>query len=125
MNNSSDPWASYHNPFSPPSISETQLNKIKEGRFVDFFDLLPENQAAGISSQNDRPIIEIGEGSVLTYKEHGNSKKLKINSFHRWSTAWCLFAQAHLHFYPGDYFNLFTYHSLMVQHVNQYKFEAC
>ena len=121
----SDPWASYPNPFTPPSLSETQLKKIEKRECVDFQDLLPENQASDISFTYDRPTIEISENGMLTHKDHGKARRVKINSFHRWSTAWCIFAQAHLHYHPEDYYNLFAYHALMVQHVSQYKFEAC
>ena len=60
----------------------------------------------------------------MTFKDH-RARKVKINSFHRWSTAWCIFAQAHLYYHPEDFYLLFCYHTLMVQHVSQYKFEAC
>ena len=120
----SDPWASFRNPFTPPALSETQFKKIEERKFVDFTDLLPENQASDITITNDRHTIDIDEHTGLL--RHKDKKtKAKATSFHRWSTAWCIFAQAHLHFHPEDYFELFKYHSIMVQNVNRYKFEAC
>ena len=120
-----DPWASFRNPFTPPALKESELKKIEERKFVDFSDLLPENQATDISLHSDRPVIDIDESTgVLTHKDH-RLKKARVTSFHRWSTAWCLFSQAHLHYHPYDYFELFKYHAIMVQHVNKYKFEAC
>ena len=119
-----NPWDSYHNPFTPPALAKSQLKKIEAREFVDFMDLLPENQTAGTYSAGDHPVIELHEDGRVTHKDHRHSKS-KINSFHRWSAAWTVFAQAHLHFHPEDYFVLFKYHALMVQHVQQYKFEAC
>ena len=120
-----DPWASLNNPFTPPALTETQLKKIEERKFVDFIDLLPENQAADIALGSDRPVIDIDENTgVLTHKDN-KLRKARVSSFHRWSVAYCIFAQAHLHFHPDDYFELFQYHAMMVQHVNMYKYEAC
>ena len=109
---------------SPPAISETQFKKIEDGKFVDFTDLLPENQALDININSDEPCIDIDKQGSLRFKDNKN-KKARVNSFHRWSTAWCVFAQAHLHFFPADYFELFMYHSNMVQFVNAYKYQAC
>ena len=119
-----NPWAAFVNPFTPPPITPTQLKKIENREFVDFADLLPENQASSLSSFFDKPTIEIDANGTLTHKDH-KTKRTKVNSFHRWCSAWCIFAQAHLHFHPEDFFQLFSYHALMVQHVSQYKFEAC
>ena len=119
-----DPWAHFRNPFTPPALTETVLKKIEDGKFVDFTDLLPENQALDIISGTDGPHIVVDESSsILTFKDN-KLKKAKVNSFHRWSTAWCAFAQAHLHYHPQDYFALFKYHSLIVRYVNEYKYAA-
>ena len=120
-----NPWDDFRNPFVPPSLNDTLLKKIEEGKFVDFTDPLPDNQAADIQLNSEGPAIHIDESTgILRHKDH-KTRKLKVNTFHRWSTAWTIFAQAHLHFHPEDYFQLFMYHSHFVEHVNQYKYEAC
>ena len=119
-----NPQNPYHNPFTPPSIAESLLKKIEERKFVDFAELLPENQASDISFGFDKTIIEFNDDGTMTHKDHRN-RKVKINSFHRWCTAWCIFAQAHLYYHLEDYYQIFQYHMLMVQHVSQYTFEAC
>ena len=125
-NNSINSWSAFNNPFTPPSLSKKQLKKIEDREFVDFIDLLPENQTADIGlGIHDRPIIEIDEDTgSLVHKDH-KVKKAKVSSFHRWSVAWTIFAQAHLHYHPEDFFELFQYHAIMVQHINTYRYDAC
>ena len=121
----SDPWASFRNPFTPPALKEAELKKIEERKFVDFTDLLPENQATDITISSDEPAIDIDKSTgILTHNDH-RVKKARVTSFHRWSQAWSKFAQAHLHYHPYDYFELFKYHATMIQHFNKYKFDAC
>ena len=48
-----DPWNAFRNPFVPPSIKETVVKKIESRQFVDFIDLLPENQVTSIDSQKN------------------------------------------------------------------------
>ena len=125
MNTYANSWDAFQNPFVPPSINETHLKKIEDGKFIDFIDLLPDNQASDAEMTSDRPAMDIDRSTgIVRYKENKN-RKLKVNTFQRWSTAWCTFFQAHLHYHPQDYYNLSAYHALFVQHINQYKYEAC
>ena len=73
-----NPWASFVNPFTPPPLAQAQLKKIENREFVDFGDLLPENQAANMSTIFDRPVIEIDSNGVLTHKDN-KAKRAKIN----------------------------------------------
>ena len=121
-----DPWDSWINPFMPPSIKDTQLKKIEEGQFVDFIDLLPENQIASIEgSQDNGPGIDVEKPSGYLKQKDNKARKVRVNTFQRWSTAWCIFSQAHLHYHPRDYYELFTYHATFVEFISEYKFEAC
>ena len=119
------PWAPIQNPFLPPSIKETLLKKIEEQQFVDFSDLLPENQATDVTNPSERPIIMIDKESGLLQQKDMSSKKVKVDSFHRWVTCWTIFSQAHLHYHPDDFFNLHTYFAQMVNFFGQYRLEAC
>ena len=124
---SNNPWDSFINPFMPPEIKATQLKKIEDGEFIDFADLLPENQATSIdaSHDDDRPGIGVEKSSGYLKQKDSKSRKVKVNTFQRWSTAWVAFSQAHLHYHPEDYYELFSYHASFVEFVGDYKFAAC
>ena len=121
----SDPWACFRNPFLPPAMKETHLKKIEERNFVDFPDIHPDNQVADGSNSSSTPAIHVDQQSGLLSQKEFTIKKVKVNSFHRWSACWMLFAQAHLHYHPEDYFRLFTYHAIMVDNFNTYRYDAC
>ena len=108
-----DPWAHFQNPFLPPSIKETHLKKIELQQFVDLPDLHPENQATEIAITGEEAFIMVDKdsGSGLLRQKDRSHKKVKIDSFQRWVTVWNIFNQAHLHYHPADYYNLFTYFS--------------
>ena len=118
------PWALYGNPFTNPALTETVLKKIEDGKFVDFTDLLPENQALDIVAGSEGPHFVVQEATSLVKYEDNKKRKAKVSSFHKWSIAWCVFMQAHLHYHPNDFFKLFSYHALIVRYVNEYKYEA-
>ena len=120
---STDPWAHFRNPFLPPAIKESILKKIEDRTFVNFKDLHPDNQTADSSSSN--PTIHIDQQSGLLSQKEFSVRKVKILSYPRWSSCWMIFAQAHLHYHPEDYFRLFVYQSIMVENFNTYKYEAC
>ena len=82
-----NPWDDFRNPFVPPSLTDTLLKKIEERKFVDFTDLLPDNQAHDIQLNSEGAAIHIDESTgILRHKDH-KTRKLKVNTFHRWSTA--------------------------------------
>ena len=121
----SDPWASFRNPFMPPALKETLLKKIEDRIFVDFQDLHPDNQMADYSNSSNTPTIQVDQHSGLLTQKDFAAKKARINSFPRWSSCFMLFAQAHLHYHPEDYFLLFTYHAIMIENFNNYHYDAC
>ena len=125
MSAPSDPWASFRNPFMPPALKETLLKKIEDRIFVDFQDLHPDNQMADFSNSTNTPTIQVDQHSGLLSQKDFAIRKARINSFPRWSSCFMLFAQAHLHYHPEDYFLLFTYHAIMIEHFNTYHYEAC
>ena len=115
----------YYNPFLPRSVKKELLKKIEKGEFVCFEELIPENQTNDSLSGAAGPGIDIDESAgILKFKRH-KFTKVKLNSFQRWCTSWNAFMEAHLHFHPQDYFNLFTYFRLFVSLIQQYRFEAC
>ena len=120
-----DPWAYFQNPFLPPSLKDAHLKKIEEQQFVDLQDLHPENQSSEIAHPSEGAYITVDKDSGLLQQKDRSSKKVKINSFHRWVTCWNTFAQAHLHYHPSDFYKTFTYFTHMVTRFSQYKFEAC
>ena len=129
VQNSNNPWDNFKSPFMPPAISDTQLKKIEERKYVDFNDLLPDNQTSGIDGSGndfDNPAFDIEKPSGYL-KQHDNKRfrKIKITNFQRWSTAFSIFWQAHMHFHYEDYYELFMYHAHFVTNINKYKFEAC
>ena len=115
----------YYNPFLPRSVKKELLKKIERGEFVCFEELIPENQTNDSLSGAAGPGIDIDESTGLLKHKRNKFTKVKLNSFQRWCTSWNAFMEAHLHFHPQDYFNLFTYFRLFVSLIQQYKFEAC
>jgi hypothetical protein len=119
-----NPWDYFRNPFLPPGCPEVQLKKIEERQYVDFQNLLPENNS--VETGGETPAIDIEPSGYLKQnKENKSTKKVKVNSFQRWSSAWCIFAQAHLHYHPADYYGMFMYHSNFVNNVSKFRLEAC
>ena len=125
-----DPWNAFQNPFVPPSIKENLLKRIENRQFVDFIDLLPENQMNSIDgacNTDDASFVVEKSSGCLKQKQDSAAKvtRVKVNTFHRWCTAWCNFSQAYLHFHPEEYHDLFMYHSNFVTLVCRFKYEAC
>ena len=124
-----DPWNAFQNPFVPPSIKETVLKKIENRQFVDFIDLLPENQICSIDGActADDPsfVVEQSSGCLKQKTDSAKVTRVKVSTFHRWCTAWCIYSQAYLSFHPEEYHKLFMYHSNFVGLVHRYKYEAC
>ena len=121
----SNPWTYFNNPFVPPPLKETILKKIEDRTFVDFQDVHPDNQVASVSNSSQTQTIQIDQHSGLLSSKKNSVKKVVINSFPRWSSCFMIFAQAHLHYHPEDFFRLFQYHAIMIEIFNTYKAEAC
>ena len=119
-----NPWDYFRNPFLPPGCPEGQLKKIEVGQYVNFQNLLPENNTVETGGETHAIDIETS-GYLKQNKENKSIKKVKVNSFQRWCTAWCIFSQAHLHYHPSDYYELFMYFSKFVSCVNKFRFDAC
>ena len=109
----------------PPALKETVLKKIEDRIFVDFQDLHPDNQMADYTNSTNTPIIQVDQHSGLLSQKDFAIRKAKINSYQRWSSCWMIFAQAHLHYHPEDYYLLFSYHAIMVENFNTYRYDAC
>ena len=121
----SNPWTYFNNPFVPPPLKETILKKIEDRTFVDFQDIHPDNQVASVSNSSQTQTIQIDQHSGLLSSKKNSIKKVVIDSFPRWSSCFMIFAQAHLHYHPEDFFRLFQYHAIMIEIFNTYKAEAC
>ena len=70
------PWNTFHSPFVPPSIKEPTLKKIENRQFVDFIDLLPENQINSIdgSHTTDDPHFDVEKATGYVKQNRSESK---------------------------------------------------
>ena len=114
------------NPFLPPPIKNSILNKIEKREFIELDDLIPtlSLSVSKISGPTSTPYIDVDTVSnTLQLKQF--DKKKKINSLGNWIMAWNTFMQAYLHFKPDMFHKLFTYQKIFCRLADKYKFEAC
>ena len=113
-----------NNPFLPPSIKVSLLRKIHRRDFVEFEELLPDNQVVNAGTRHES-CISIDRASQTLKFDKDKIKKQKVDTLAKWLIAWTAFMQAYLHYHPNEYFELFTYLKNFIMLANRYRFDAC
>ena len=105
-----------------PSIPSTTIALIKAGKFVNFDLLLPAPTSlpnAAFSVQVD-PLASTDGGPSLTVLPKVN--KRTIRNFPSWLSAWNVFIQAFLFFFPGFAGGLLAYQSQITIFASRFEF---
>ena len=114
----------FPNRFLPPSVKVSILRKIYRRDFVEFEELLPDNQVVNAGTRHES-CISIDRASQTLRFDKDKIKKQKVDTLAKWLIAWTSFMQAYLHYHPNEYFELFTYLKNFVILANRYRFDAC
>ena len=111
FNNSFNNVNDITNPYTPPPIKSSMLNKVEKQEYIDFDELLP-------------PLLELdaNSSSILIKPK---KPKCKICDFASWMCAWNIFTQAYLFYHPSMQFNLFAYLKIFSNLVRKFKFDNC
>uniref|UniRef100_A0A7M5XI05 CCHC-type domain-containing protein n=1 Tax=Clytia hemisphaerica TaxID=252671 RepID=A0A7M5XI05_9CNID len=110
----------YSNPYSPPGLKTTTLNKIKKHEYVDFDDILPPPPSTNCS--NELLGFQLDDNNNLYLKP--NQTKSKIRDYPSWICAWNTYCQAYLHYHPDMHFKLFSYFKNIATIARKHKFES-
>ena len=116
--------SNFNNPFLPPSIKLSLLRKIHRRDFVEFEELLPDNQVVNAGTRHES-CISIDRASQTLKFDKDKIKKQKVDSLAKWLMAWTIYMQAYLHYHPDEFFHLYTYMRNFVTLASRYRFEAC
>ena len=117
-----------HNPYLPAALKIKTIKKIKNGKFVDFTELLPPTPTVGTLCKSPNPTYEqngIGitidpESQAISFKSA--TPKNKIFDFATWTYAWNNFYQTTLHFNPEMHYQLYAYFKLITECARKFKF---
>ena len=107
-----------------PSLSASNLQLIKNGKYVNFDLLLPaalSSNQAGFSLQVDPSQSLEGDHSVNLLPR---VSKRTIRNFSSWLGAWNIFVQTFLHFFPSFVGGLLAYQSQITIYASRYDFQA-
>ena len=113
-----------YNRFLPLSVKVSILRRIYRRDFVEFEELLPDNQVVNAGTRHES-CISIDKASQTLRFDKDKIKKQKVDTLAKWLIAWTSFMQAYLHYHPEEFFELFTYLKNFVMLANRYRFEAC
>ena len=105
FNNSFNNVTDITNPYTPPPIKSSMLNKVEKQEYIDFDELLPPPP----SINTDHLLgleLDANSSSILLKPK---KPKCKICDFASWMCAWNIFTQAYLFYHPSMQFNLFAY----------------
>ena len=101
-----------------PPIPRAEIDKIRNGEFVNFDNLLPNHNPV---NQDEYTFKEVGGSITLVPKRQNKPKVLTFNS---WMLAWTVFFRAYSQFWPHRTQELIAYQGIICNFATQYSFTS-
>ena len=114
-----------HNDNHLPPLPESTLQKIQQGKFINFDLLLPQ---AFTPSASDDYVVQLSNNeddlssSSITLVPKSQSNRAKVVDFNTWLQAWCVFVRVCCRFHSHRVQEVLHYQTIMAQYRHQYVF---
>ena len=90
-------------------VDEKTWKAIVKGEYVDFISLLHENSTASPTTHDLLTLTVNGESLPISFPSQRRAKKVPINSFDRWLSAFSVFSTVLLSTFPHRAVEMFSY----------------
>ena len=89
-------------------LDGSMINKIKNGEYIDFGKLIPQDRVVVEKDQRLEMILKNGHAFYVPVSESSN-----ISNFHKWEQAFRVFSNVYTRFYPDRSTKLIKYNHII------------